>query len=51
VLCSRSNFPTAIMALFFANQSNVQLIDQNYEAWRRDPVVGGQYVGCLFRGF
>src|SRR5438128_164009 len=39
------------MALFFANQSNVQLIDHNYEAWRRDPASVDNTWAAFFEGF
>src|SRR5215212_11580573 len=39
------------MALFFANQANVQLIDQNYEAWRRDPASVDSTWSAFFEGF
>ena len=39
------------MALFFANQSNVQLIDQNYEAWRKDPASVDRDWSAFFEGF
>ena len=39
------------MALFFANQSNVQLIDQNYEAWRKDPSTVDSTWAAFFEGF
>jgi 2-oxoglutarate dehydrogenase E1 component len=39
------------MALLFANQSNVQLIDHNYEAWRRDPSSVDSTWGAFFEGF
>ncbi len=39
------------MALFFANQSNAQLIDQNYEAWRKDPASVDATWAAFFEGF
>jgi 2-oxoglutarate dehydrogenase E1 component len=39
------------MALFFANQSNAQLIDQNYEIWRKDPAAVDSTWAAFFEGF
>jgi 2-oxoglutarate dehydrogenase E1 component len=39
------------MALFFANQSNAALIDQNYEAWRKDPASVDSTWAAFFEGF
>jgi len=39
------------MALFFANQSNAQLIDQNYDAWRKDPASVDATWAAFFEGF
>ncbi|MEQ1860243.1 MAG: 2-oxoglutarate dehydrogenase E1 component [Chthoniobacteraceae bacterium] len=39
------------MALFFANQANAQLIDQNYEAWRNDPASVDSTWSAFFEGF
>ena len=39
------------MALFFANQFNAQLIDQNYDAWRKDPATVDPTWAAFFEGF
>jgi 2-oxoglutarate dehydrogenase E1 component len=39
------------MALFFANQANAALIDQNYEAWRQDPSSVDPTWAAFFEGF
>ena len=39
------------MALFFANQANAALIDENYEAWRRDPAAVDSTWAAFFEGF
>src|SRR5262245_53758953 len=39
------------MALFFANQANAQLIDTNYDAWRKDPSSVDSTWAAFFEGF
>jgi 2-oxoglutarate dehydrogenase E1 component len=39
------------MALFFANQANAALIDQQYEAWRQDPASVDSTWAAFFEGF
>src|SRR6188474_1183484 len=39
------------MALFFANQSNASVIDENYDAWRRDPANVDAQWAAFFEGF
>jgi 2-oxoglutarate dehydrogenase E1 component len=39
------------MALFFANRSNSDLLEQNYELWRRDPASVDGTWAAFFEGF
>ncbi len=39
------------MAISFATQFNAELIDQNYERWRKDPASVDATWGAFFEGF
>src|ERR1700710_1560173 len=39
------------MAISFANRFNADLLDQNYERWRKDPASVDQVWSAFFEGF
>ena len=39
------------MAISFANRSNADLLDQNYERWRKDPASVDSVWAAFFEGF